>query len=355
MSEDRGPEGDQDVTPRAIGVAVVGCGNWGRNLVRTFHELQGADLRWACDLDDGRLAVMRSQFSGLATTRDFDDVLADEGVEAVVIGASASAHRDLALRAVAAGKHLYVEKPLALTVADAEEIVRAAEDAARTLMVGHLLLFHPAVLYLRDLVESGELGDLHYMYGQRVNLGVVRQDENALWSFGPHDVSVMNFLMGEMPESVAARGQAYLQPGVEDVVFVNLRYSGGRMGQIQLSWLDPHKLRRLTVVGSRKMAVFDDTAPGEKVRVYDKGASISQDYATYGEYLGLRQGDIVIPRISVVEPLAVEGEHFLACVREGVAPRSGGREGLDVVRVLDAASRSLALDGAPVAVEGLDS
>ena len=335
---------------RPIGVVVVGCGAWGRNLVRTFHNLPGSRLVGVCDLDEDRLGRMRTQFPGLQTSTDFDAYLADPEVEAVVIGASAAAHKALALAALKAGKHTYVEKPLALSAADAEEIVAAAKAADRTLMVGHLLLYHSAVLFLKNLIDGGDLGDLYYIYSQRVNLGVVRQDENALWSFGPHDISVMNFLMGQAPENVTARGHAYLQKGVEDVVFVNLRYAGGRMGQIQLSWLDPHKIRRLTLVGSGKMAVFDDMSPAEKIRIYDKGAEISREYETFGEYLGLRHGDVVIPRFPMKEPLAVEGSHFLDCVRRGTTPRTDGEEGLAVVRVLEAASRSLAQDGAPVDV-----
>ncbi len=335
---------------RHVGVAVVGCGNWGKNLVRTFHNLPESDLRHVCDLDDGRLARMRGAFPGISATKDLDAVLHDETVEAVVIGASATAHKPLAMKALQAGKHTYVEKPLALSVKDSEEIVAEAESRGLTLMVGHLLLYHPAVLFLRAMIDNGELGQLYYLYSQRVNLGVVRQDENALWSFGPHDISVMNFLMGSAPESVAARGQAYLQKGVQDVVFVNLRYPGGRMGQIQLSWLDPHKLRRMTLVGSRKMAVFDDMSPGEKIRIYDKGAQLSQEYTTFGEYMGLRHGDIAIPRLESVEPLAEEGRHFLSCILNGQTPRTDGREGLDVVRVLEAATRSLERDGAPVDV-----
>jgi len=342
--------GESSGTKRSVGVVVVGCGAWGRNLVRTFHGLPGSRLVAICDTDAARLEQMGRQFPGVDTTTDLGRCLADPAVEAVVVGASAAAHESLALAAVAAGKHVYVEKPLALSVAGAERVVQAAAEADRVLMVGHLLLYHQAVLYLKELIDGGELGDLYYLYSQRVNLGVVRQDENALWSFGPHDVSIMNFLMGAGPESVTANGHAYLQPGVEDVVFVNLRYPGGRMGQIQLSWLDPHKIRRLTLVGSRKMAVFDDMSPGEKVRIYDKGAEISREYATYGEYLGLRHGDVVIPRLALREPLAAEGEHFLDCVRSGRAPRSDGRSGLDVVRVLEAASRSLAADGAPMPV-----
>jgi predicted dehydrogenase len=333
-------------------VAVVGCGYWGKNLVRVLSELPGCDLRWACDISDERRHRVRERHPEVPTVDDIARVLEDSSVEAVVLATSAATHAELARRVIAAGKHLYVEKPLATTLADAEAVVAAVEDAGLTLMVGHLLLYHPAVRLLRSLLDDGELGEPQYMYCQRVNLGVVRQDENALWSLAPHDVSVMNHLLGGVPESVAARGHAYLQDGVEDVVFVNLRYPSGRMGQIQVSWLDPHKVRRMTIVGSRKMAVFDDVQPSEKVRVYDKGAEISQDYATFGEYMGLRHGDVVIPRLPSIEPLLVEAQHFLDCVREERQPDTDGRDGLDVVRVLEAASRSLAQDGVPVEVTG---
>lgn len=334
----------------AVRTAVVGCGAWGRNLVRTFHALPGAHLVWVCDLSADRVAQMQAAFPGVRTTTDAARVFGDPSVDAVVVAASAAAHHGLALAALAAGKHVYVEKPLALSVAHAAEIVAAARTAGRTLMVGHLLRYHPAVLHLRALIDEGRLGDVHYMYSVRVNLGTVRRDENALWSFGPHDVAVMNHLMGAAPESVSARGQAWLQPGVEDVVFVNLRYPGGRMGQVQLSWLDPHKTRRLTIVGSRRMAVFDDGEVAEKIRVYDRGADVSREYATYGEYLGLRTGDVLIPWIPSTEPLRAEAEHFVDCVRTGAAPRTGGSEGLEVVRVLEAASASLRRDGAPVPI-----
>ncbi len=335
---------------RPVHVAVVGCGAWGRNLVRTFHTLPGSRLLAACDIDERRLVQMRAQFPGLRTTVELASVLAEPALEAVVVGTSAVAHKEVALAAIASGRHVYVEKPLTLSAADAVEVAEAARARGVVLMVGHLLLYHPAVLYLRRLLDEGRLGDVHYMYSRRVNLGTVRRDEDALWSFAPHDVSVMNFLMGAQPESVSARGQAYLQPGIADVAFVALRYPGGRLGQIHVSWLDPHKERRLTIVGSRQMAVFDDGEATEKVRIYDKGADVSREYATYGEYLGLRHGDVLIPRIEATEPLAAEGTHFLDCVRTGAKPRTDGAEGVAVVRVLEAASESLRLDGAPVPV-----
>lgn len=357
-SRGRTPEKEprlSDATPkktdgRAVGVAVVGCGAWGRNLVRTFHALPGSRLLAVGDLDERRLAQMRSQFPGLRATTDLGSILGEPGLEAVVIGASAPAHKALALASIAAGKHTYVEKPLALSSADAREIVAAAEARGVLLMVGHLLLYHPAVLYLKRLLDAGELGDVLYMYSQRLNLGTVRKDENAFWSFAPHDVSVLNFLMGAQPVSVSARGQAFITKGVEDVVFAVLRYPGDRIGQVHVSWLDPHKVRRTTLVGSKKMAVFDDGEASEKIRIYDKGANISREYATYGEYLGLRHGDVLIPRIDSSEPLAAEAAHFLDCVRSGTKPRSDGRDGLAVVDVLEAATESMRRDGAPVEI-----
>ena len=214
-------------------------------------------------------------------------------------------------------------------------------------MVGHLLEYHPAVAMLRTLVQAGELGDIYYLYSQRVNLGIVRRDENALWSLAPHDISVILHLLDQEPDAVSARGECYLQPGIEDVVFANLHFADGKMAQLQLSWLDPHRIRRLTVVGSRKMAVFDDVESAEKVRIYDKAAE-RPEYDSYGESINLRFGDVVIPRLEMREPLKLECEHFSACVREGKTPLSDGRDGLRVVRVLEAAQASLSQNGAPV-------
>jgi len=330
------------------GVAVAGAGRWGRNLVRNFYSLPDCELRWVVEPDPDRRAQMESLFPGIRTAESLSAALEDPEVEAVVVSAPARLHRDLGQAALRAGKHVYVEKPLALTAADAEELLRESERAERLLMTGHLLLYHPAVLKLKELIRSGDLGEVYYLYSQRVNLGVIRKDENALWSFAPHDLSVMLFLLEEEPVSVSARGAAYIQPGIEDVAFVNLRFSGGRMGQVQLSWLDPHKLRKFTVVGAKKMAVFDDMEPQEKVRIYDKGANQPGDYASYGDYIGLRFGDVWIPRIDSAEPLRLECSEFLRCVRTGERPRSDGESGVQVVRILEAATRSLAADGAPV-------
>src|SRR5262249_54174634 len=243
-----------------------------------------------------------------------------------------------------------VEKPLALSTADAERVVAAAAAAGRTLMVGHLMLYHPAVDRLRKMVAEGELGTLYYLYAQRVNLGRLRRDENALWSLAPHDVSIILALLGESPVSVGARGGSYLQPGIEDVVFVALRFASGLLASIQLSWLDRRKERRLTLVGWKKMVELDDVHSVEKLRIYDKGYDRPPAFTEYAEYLSIRNGDIHIPQVSMAEPLEIECRHFLDCIEHGRRPLTDGASGLEVVRVLEAAQRSLAADGAAVAL-----
>jgi len=312
-----------------------------------FHDLPGARLKQVCDLSEGVRKNICAQYRDVEVVAEYARVLADEEVEAVVLAVPAVDHFEAVRQALEAGKHVYVEKPMTLSVAQAEELVELADRQGKVLMVGHLLEYHPAVQMLKGLIQEGELGDIYYLYSQRVNLGIVRKDENALWSFAPHDVSVMLHLLEQEPDTVSARGECYLQEGIEDVVFVNLHFADGKMAQVQVSWLDPHKIRRLTIVGSQKMAVFDDVESAEKVRIYDKAAE-QRNYESYGEAITLRFGDVVIPHINMVEPLKVECQHFVACVREGKAPRSDGRDGLRVVRVLAAAQRSLGQDGAPV-------
>ena len=239
---------------------------------------------------------------------------------------------------LAAGKHCFVEKPLAQSVEDAERVVEAARDGARVLMVGHLLEYHPGIERLKELIDSGELGSVRYLYSNRLNLGVLREDENALWSLGAHDVSVILRLAGEEPYECRAMGESYMREGIEDVVFCYLRFPSGLAAHMHLSWLDPHKERRLTVVGSRRMATFDDMELERKLTVYDKG--FDEDYASYGEYIA-RSGDIFSPRVANDEPLRLECEHFVSCVRDGAQPRSSGEAGLRVVRVLEALQQSL--------------
>jgi predicted dehydrogenase len=327
------------VSAAPVRVGVVGLGYWGPNLARNFDRLPGADLRWICDSSDEARARWKPQFPDAREAASVDELLDDPELDAVVVATHVPSHPELAVRALEAGKHCFVEKPMAQSVAEAERVLAAAEASGRTLMVGHLLEYHPGVAKLKEIADSGDLGDIHYIYSNRLNLGVLRDDENALWSLGAHDVSVVLRLAGgEEPSEVTAKGESYMRRGIEDVVFCYLRFPSGLAAHLHLSWLDPHKERRFTVVGSKQMATFDDMEIERKVTVYDKG--FDQDFASYGEYIA-RSGDIWSPVISNEEPLRIECRHFIHCVQTGERPRSDGASGLRVVRVLDALQRSL--------------
>lgn len=336
------------MSDRPVRVGVVGFGYWGPNLVRNLDKLGDAELVAACDLSEDNLAKMSALYPDVKTTTDLDALLADYDLDAVVVATSAPSHYAIASKVIAAGKHCFVEKPLTLKSAESEALVRAADTAGVTLMVGHLMEYHSAINWIKDYIASGDLGDVLYVYMQRLNLGKVRTEENAFWSLAPHDVSIVLYLLGETPEYVSANGAAYVTPGVHDTVFANLRFPSGKMANIHVSWLDPHKTRKLTVVGTRKMLVFDDMEATEKIWIYDRGVGAPDAALAYGEDLSLRFGDISVPWIQMSEPLAIEVQHFLDCCRSGETPRSDGRDGLRVVRVLEAVDESMAAGGAPV-------
>lgn len=333
-----------------VSVGVIGLGYWGPNLVRAFSELPQADLRVCADVDQARTARIAARYPGVKTTTDVGTVLDNADIDAVVIASSAVTHYDMGRQALLAGKHVFIEKPLALNKAEAEELIGMAREAGRVLMVGHLLLYHPAVRLLKNYLDNGDIGQISYLYAERLNLGKIRQDENCLWSLAPHDISVIMYLLGREPLSVTTVGECYLQPGVEDVVFLTLHFPDKVMANVHISWLDPHKVRRLTMVGTKKMAVFDDMEPTDKVKIYDHGAGPPQDYRSYGEDLTLRFGDISLPRVAMEEPLKVECAHFLDCAATGRTPLSGGETGLQVVKVLEAAQESMKKEGCPVNV-----
>jgi predicted dehydrogenase len=320
-------------------VGVVGLGYWGPNLARNFAAISGCELAWCCDPSEVARERAALRFPGTRVTGDLDELLSDPGLDAVALATPVPTHAELAVRVLQARKHCFVEKPLAQSVPDAERAVAAARESGRVLMVGHLLEYHPGVQKLKELTDSGELGDhIYYIYGNRLNLGKLRADENALWSLGAHDVSVVLHLAGEEPWEAVAHGESYVRDGVEDVVFCFLRFPSGLCAHLHLSWLDPHKERRFTVVGSRRMATFDDMAREAKLTIYDKG--VDQGARGYGEYI-TRSGDIFSPQIPNLEPLRVECEHFVECARHGTQPRSDGVNGLRVVRVLEELQRSL--------------
>ena len=334
-----------------IGIAVVGAGAWGKNHIRVFSEIPNVRLKYICDRDRTKLSQIEKGYPQSKLVESLDPVLRDPEVRGVVVASSALSHYSLTKEILMAGKDVLVEKPMALNLNDAQEMIEVAEKERRILMVGHLLIYHPVVDRLRKMITSGELGKVHYIYTQRVNLGTIRQDENALWSFAPHDLSVILHLLEEEPVAVSAHGESYIQRGIEDVVFVNLHFSDGKMANIHLSWLDPHKLRRITLVGSKKMVVFDDMETLEKLKIYDKGVG-SPSYDTYGEYLSLRFGDITIPNVRMLEPLRAETEHFIQCIESRKEPKTGGRDGLRVVSILIAAQRSLEGKGCPISLSG---
>jgi predicted dehydrogenase len=320
-------------------VGVVGLGYWGPNLARNFDRLPDAELGWICDSSGTALERLATQFPDARQATSIDDLLEDPALDAVVIATHVPSHPELAVQVLEAGKHCFVEKPLAQSVPEAERVLAAAEASGRTLMVGHLLEYHPGLETLKGIADSGDLGEIHYIYSNRLNLGVLRRDENALWSLGAHDVSVVLRLAGdEEPSEISAVGESYMRRGIEDVVFAYLRFPSGLAAHLHLSWLDPHKERRFTVVGSKRMATFDDMELERKVTVYDKG--FDEDFSSYGEYIA-RSGGTWSPRISNEEPLRIECRHFIDSIRSGERPRSDGPSGLRVVRVLEALQRSL--------------
>ncbi len=318
-----------------VRVAQIGLGAWGQNLVRNLDAL--AELSWICETGDERRATFARRFPNAIATGSYEELLADPDLEAVVIATPVPTHYALAKQALEAGKHVFVEKPPAMRAAEMEELVAISEDRGLVLMPGHLLLYHPGVRKLKELVDTGDLGDVLCIYGNRQNLGTIRKDENALWSLGVHDLSVILHLVGEEPSEAWAQGNAFLNPGVEDVVFCFLRFPSGKIAHLHLSWLDPHKMRKLTVVGRDKMAVFDDMELERKVTIYEKWPE--QPAGTFGEWQ-TRTGDILSPKIPSDEPLRLELSHFLRLVREG-GTGVEARDGVAVVRVLEQLQTSL--------------
>jgi predicted dehydrogenase len=338
----------------SVSVGLVGLGYWGPNLARAFSDLPGARLKWLCDRDpDARLrAGMRHPEAQL--TASFDDLLNDDDLDAIIVATPPTTHAELALAALQHDKHVFVEKPLALKARDADRIVAEAARRDRCLVVGHVLLHHPAIRKLKELVETNELGDVFYLYANRQNLGKVRRDENALWSLGPHDVAVLLYLLDDQPVEVSARGDCYLQDGVADVVFAHLRFATGITAHLHLSWLDPHKFRKLTVVGSKRMAVFDDMENERKLTIYESNAVVPTT-ENFGEYVQVRFGDIVSPRLASSEPLRLEAEHFIAGLRSSSPAAASSREGAAVVHVLEALQHSLDRGGATVRLDQLET
>jgi len=338
-----------DLAFEPVRTAVVGLGYWGPNLIRNLNDIESAELRWICDLDQSRLDTFGRRYPAVSCTRDFADLLADPELEAVAIATPVSTHHPLALAALEAGKHVFVEKPLAASVAQAEALAAAAAGRGLTLMPGHTFLYSPPVNMIRELIAGGELGEIYFISMSRVNLGLHQSDVSVAWDLGPHDFSILRYWLDETPSHLSAMSRSCILPTTPDIAFINLEYEQGAIAHVELSWLAPSKLRRTTVVGSRKMVVYDDVS-NEPVRVFDSGVMLD-DPQSFGEFqLSYRTGAIVSPPISPVEPLQIEMSDFCAAVRTGSMPRSSALVGVEVVRMIEAVDASLDSSGARVAL-----
>jgi predicted dehydrogenase len=336
---------------RNVSVGILGVGYWGPNLVRSFAEVPGCEVRYVCDSRQDALALVGRRLPTARLTTDFEELLRDPGLDAVVIATPVATHASLASRALAAGKHVLVEKPLAHDVELGEKLVALAEQQGLVLMVGHTFEYNMAVQKLREVIHDVAFGEIVYLYSRRVNLGILRQDVNALWNLAPHDVSIILYLFDEYPSHISAQGLAHIRQGVEDVAFMYLEFPSGRVAHTHVSWLDPSKVRTMTVIGSRRMVVYDDGDPEARIKIYDHGFEIEPvtsgiDHTDPSSYtFRTRAGNIVAPHIEWKEPLALECRHFVEVVRDGGIPLTDGRNGLRVVRILSAATESMRRNG----------
>lgn len=342
-----------------IKVGVIGCGYWGPNLIRNFSNLQSSKVISCADLKENRLAHMKRLFPGVRTTTNYQEIIRDPDVDAVVVATPVASHYKIAHEAIEAGKHVFVEKPLAKSMEEGFELVKFAMERKKTIMVGHTFVYTAAVNKIRELLSAGELGNVHYIASSRVNLGIFQEDINVVWDLAPHDISIMNYILNSRPLAVSAVGHAYIRPGIEDVAFITLSYPNSTLANVHVSWLNPNKIRCTTVVGSKKMLVYDDISSLEKIRIYDKGVTKTPHYDTFGEFqLSYRYGDIMIPRLDDAEPLKIECQHFVDVIEKGAVPRSGGKHGLEVLVALEAASDSIRQHGKEIEIrypEALDS
>ncbi len=334
-----------------ITLAQIGIGAWGKNHLRNFYSFSGCKVKRCCDKDPNVLNDISVNYkSEIKCTTDPEEIFDDGEIEGVVIATLPDTHARMAIKALESGKHVFIEKPLAMNVKEGLAIKEAAMKSKKICMVGHILLYHPAVLMLKEYIDKGLLGDIYYLYSTRVNLGQIRKEENALWSLTSHDISVVLHLLGKFPCSVSATGESYLRKNIHDVVFVNLRFKNNETAHIHASWLDPHKVRQFTVVGSKKMAVFNDMEATEKLKIYDKGVDKVVDKNSYEAFLTLRSGDIFAPKIDIEEPLKRECMNFLDCIKNNRKPLTDVDNGIEVLKILEAAQKSLDKGGVNVEV-----
>lgn len=333
-------------------IAVVGCGYWGPNLIRNFSSLNECRVKLVCDTDEKRLEHMKRLYPFVKTTKEFHRVISDAEVDAVAIATPVRFHYKMGIKSLEAGKHTFIEKPLATSVAECEELIELSEKKKLTLMVGHTFIYSPAVQKTKEIIDNGDLGEILYVSSRRLNLGLFQKDINVTWDLAPHEISIILYILDEIPISVNCQGKSHITKGIEDITNMTINFSNGGFATIQSSWLDPNKVRETKFVGKRRMLVYNDVEPIEKIKIYDKRVETPPHYDTFAEFnYSYHYGDMYSPYLKQVEPLKVECEHFLECIREGKRPKTDGRNGLEVVRVLEAAQYSVSNCGERVELE----
>jgi len=336
-----------------VGVGVVGCGYWGPNLIRNFRSTPGCSLKAVCDMDEERLAHMSALYPEVTATKDFEDLVANDNIDALVVATPVYLHHELAMKSLQAGKHTFIEKPMGSSSEQCRELVTTARENSLTLMVGHTFLYSSPVRRIKDIVDKGDIGEIRYISSRRLNLGLFQKDINVVWDLAPHDLSIIVYIMGESPTALNCQGNANVTPGIEDVSNLTLLFPGGGFATVHNSWLDPKKVRDMTIVGTKRMVAYDDLEPLQKIRIYDLRVETPPHYDTFAEFqYSYHYGDMFVPYIKQEEPLKVECEHFIECIRKGETSLTSGEHGWEVVRILEAASQSLAQDGARVQLPG---
>jgi predicted dehydrogenase len=334
-----------------LNVAVVGCGYWGPNLIRNFNSLSDCKVIMVCDADTARLEHIKNLYSSVNSTTEFDDIVNNMEVDAIAIATPVCSHYQMAKKSLQAGKHTFIEKPMAYSAEECEELIELSEKQKLILMVGHTFIYSTPVKKIKEIVHSGELGELQYINARRLNLGLLQRDINVAWDLAPHDISIILYILNEKPESVNCQGKSHVANGIEDITNMSLNFTNGAFATIQSSWLDPNKVREMVFVGKKKMLVYNDMEPIEKIKIYDKRIETPPHYDSFGEFqYSYHYGDMHSPYLKLVEPLKTECQHFLDCIKNGERSESSGWEGVEVVRILEAASKSLKNGGGRVEI-----
>jgi predicted dehydrogenase len=340
---------------KPIQIAVIGCGYWGPNLIRNFSFLSDCNVHTVCDLKDDRLAHMKQLYPEVETSKEFEQAVQTPDIDAIVIATPVRFHFEMAKAVLQAGKHVFIEKPMASSVAECKELIKLAETQNLTIMLGHTFIYSPPVRRVKEIIDSGDIGEIQYISSRRLNLGLFQTDINVAWDLAPHDISIILYILGQLPDSVNCQGKAHVNPKIEDVTNMTLNFANGGFATIQSSWLDPNKVREMTFVGSKRMLVYDDLQPMEKIKIYDKRVETPPHYDTFAEFhYSYHYGDMYAPYIKQYEPLRMECQEFLNSIKTGLKPETGSTEGLQVIQILEAASKSLKNDGALVKIDRVD-